>query len=703
MKSLYFFIFILLSVNSIAQSRIDSLLIELDNETDISKKIDILDELSAEAYEYSIDSAIYYNIIAVELSIETENDELTVNQLHNLAKLYIYNSNSHKALEIYEQAVPFAKKSNNQKLYALSLHSLGNGYYFNNDFNSAIEQYIKALNIREAINDTIGIAASTNNIGMIYWKLKQNELALEYYTKSLEAEILIDNKYGIASSYNNIGMVYWQMDSIASAITYVNKSLKLKLELNATGRTLSDTYSNLGVLYRKQEMYDSSLFYFQKILPLIKQQMYKHDIANAYTNIATSYSYLNNNSKALLYLDSAITIAKQINDFEILRNAYQLYSSVYVKKLNYKQAYTYLKLYTQYKDSLFNENMTNQIAEMQTKYESEKKEHEIELQQKEIELQNLNIDQQNTELKLHRKISYVFLTFTIIILALLVFLTRLFFQKKKTNSLLQLRNVEITQQKEEIETQANNLNDAFDKIRISNDKLIMKNKKIENQKDILKEKNEFVEASIRYASTIQNASLPLSSIIDQYFDNFIIFLPKDIVSGDFYFFSSVKRQNFEELYFVVSDCTGHGVPGAFMSMIGIRLLNKYINEYKIESPAKILENINNDIIISLKQNQKFNQDGMDMIICKFIKHNNDNNKKIEVTFAGAKRDLYYYDTDINDISRIRATRKSIGGHQKNKSVFTDNFLETNKNNSFFLFSKRRYNFCFFKNKIKTTP
>lgn len=676
MKTTFLIAFFTFSISIFAQTSIDSLLHLYDNENQVERKIELLDELVYEAYQYSLDSSIHYNLIAVDLAKSTNDYELIVSQHHDLAKLYIYNGDYTLAIETYKKALPYAEESGNAKLYALAIHSLGNGYLYKNEFDPAIEQYLKALTIRDSINDTIGIAASTNNIGLVYWKLDNYDLALQYYSQSLEYELLAQNHEGIASSYNNIGMTYWKMEVVDSAIFYIKKSLDLKLKHNVDKRSLSDAFTNLGVLYRKQSVYDSALIFFQQALQIDKVYQDKHDIGNTYTNIATTYAYLEEYDLAINYSDSAENIALQINDFEVLMNVYDIFAVVYKNKKQYSQAYDYLRLHLSYNDSVYSENMTNQIAEMQTKYETEKKEQEI-------ELQNFALDQKNKEIKLQQKILYSFIAFFAIVFVLSIFLTRLFLQKRKANNLLQQKNVEIMQQNEEIEAQANNLNEAFEKIRSTNDELLLKNSKIEDQKNMLREKNEFVESSIKYASTIQNASLPLETEIDKFFDNTIIFLPKDIVSGDFYFFSNIKKDNKEELFFVVSDCTGHGVPGAFMSMIGIRLLNKYINENKIECPAEILERLNLDIVSTLKQNQGNNRDGMDMIICKFTEKNS---TEVDVVYAGAKRSLYFYNPETTIIERIKATRKSIGGNLKNNEDFTNNSLTLDKNSIFYLFT-----------------
>jgi PAS domain S-box-containing protein len=181
-------------------------------------------------------------------------------------------------------------------------------------------------------------------------------------------------------------------------------------------------------------------------------------------------------------------------------------------------------------------------------------------------------------------------------------------------------------------------------------------------------KNNHINGSIRYAQTIQKAILPSQRLIEKYFESFVIFRPKDVVSGDFYWFSEVIENGKTKLFIAVVDCTGHGVPGAFMSMIGNRLLNEIVNEKKIYAPSLILEQLNNGVIKALKQNETDNNDGMDLGICA-IEAEKENYK---ITFAGAKRPLYFYEVGSDEIKEIRGDRKSIGGiRSRHEKTFQD--------------------------------
>jgi serine phosphatase RsbU (regulator of sigma subunit) len=195
----------------------------------------------------------------------------------------------------------------------------------------------------------------------------------------------------------------------------------------------------------------------------------------------------------------------------------------------------------------------------------------------------------------------------------------------------------------------------------------------------IQQKNQEITDSIRYAQTIQQAVLPSKEKIDELFDeNLLIYLPKDVVSGDFYWLSDTPRG----IYLVVSDCTGHGVPGAFMAMIGISLFNELINLQNIEEPADILEKLDQEIQVALQQQQAKNSDGMDLVLCRIEK--SQNGQKTKVTFAGAKNSLFY--SKDGKIERIKGSRRSIGGRRSrnNKTPFEQTVLELEKGEIIYL-------------------
>ena len=203
---------------------------------------------------------------------------------------------------------------------------------------------------------------------------------------------------------------------------------------------------------------------------------------------------------------------------------------------------------------------------------------------------------------------------------------------------------------------------------------------IQKKNHIIEEKNRQITSSIEYAKNIQQSILPQNKRIEEEFqDSFVIFLPKDIVSGDFYWFNKIENM----VFIAALDCTGHGVPGAFMSLIGNSLLNQIVNENKIYSPEKILEKLHNGVRKVLKQESKSSnsRDGMDVAFCVIEKEKN------VINFAGARRPLFLIKGKSKELIEIKGDRKSIGGKQKeNIRVFEKNKIEYCSGDTIYMFS-----------------
>ncbi len=206
-----------------------------------------------------------------------------------------------------------------------------------------------------------------------------------------------------------------------------------------------------------------------------------------------------------------------------------------------------------------------------------------------------------------------------------------------------------------IETNITKLKEQEREIRQKNEELKRQRDILQEQKEQIEMQNKLIKDSIRYAKTIQAAILPPKQIIDKYFDNFIIYLPRDIVSGDFYWFTQISESRF---FMAVVDCTGHGVPGAFMSLIASRMLSEIILEKRIYDPKEILNVLNETVIETLNQRHTDNNDGMDVCLVRVDKAQQD---KYQVVFSGAKRPLFYYRRSEGRVNIIKGSRKPIGG------------------------------------------
>gem|GEM_PF-3430144 len=247
----------------------------------------------------------------------------------------------------------------------------------------------------------------------------------------------------------------------------------------------------------------------------------------------------------------------------------------------------------------------------------------------------------------------------------LAYISKLHSDKKKSNQMLNEKNAEINAQKEELESQASYLNQINEQLERNKEKII---------------------GSIRYAQTIQTAALPTESDLNYYFNSFVVYHPKDIVSGDFYWYHREVDTDKETHIFGVIDCTGHGVPGAFMSLIGVNLLDQIVKQRRIYSPATILDELNKAVRAALRQEETENNDGMEAVLCKIEKYIDG---KIMLTYEGAKFPLRHYIKSRNTIEAYKTSRRQIGGKFRNiESIvkFEDHTLEIHSGDRIYMAS-----------------
>jgi serine phosphatase RsbU (regulator of sigma subunit) len=320
---------------------------------------------------------------------------------------------------------------------------------------------------------------------------------------------------------------------------------------------------------------------------------------------------------------------------------------------NKDKAIEYLQLYTNWKDTLYNQENANAIAEMQTKYETEKKDNEYSLLLAEKKLDKAEIRRKST-------MQIMLLLGLLIALVVVAYVVYSLNQKKKTNKILNAQNEEITE-----------------------------------QHFIIEEKNKDITDSLNYAQRIQDAILPEESLLNKSHEAFIYYRPKDIVSGDFYWMKEIG----DKIYFSVVDCTGHGVSGAFMSIIGINSLNKIVDDLKIESTGKILDELNKSVNTALgvnhaDENSIVNiRDGMDICICSIDKSTNN------LEYSGANNSLYLIrnkenlikerdcilDNDQSIFYEIKPDKMAIGGGS-NKVKYKTHSIQLKKDDTLYLFS-----------------
>jgi serine phosphatase RsbU (regulator of sigma subunit)/uncharacterized protein HemY len=623
-----------LSANSIGGTRIDSLKIEYNQAREDTTKIKLLSSL-ANAYlnRLNWDSALYYCNLAKELIGETESSKECFRIYYYSGIAYYRKGVVDKALQNYLKALELAKKINSPMQVDI-LNDIGVFYKSQGDYLKAIEYFQKNLEIVEANNDSLLIGRTLNNMANVYFSYGVYSKAIEYYEKSIDIFKKLGKNNYVGYLYMNIGVAYSKMNDKKKAQENLKKSQEIFEKINFKPG-IAQVNGELGSFYAEQGNYNLALQYVDESLKEYQNLGEKLLIAQALRQLGEIYQKAGSYPTALKYFEQSIQLFKELNAKKELLDSYENIANVYSLMGKYKQAYEYYKIYSTLKDSVLSEDYLRQMQQNEARYENEKKENEIKLQKAEIAKKDAESKRKSIFIFGIGLIALMILSFSIIIF-------KQYDEKKKANILLAEQNEQIKRQRDQIFQQKKEITD-----------------------------------SIQYASRIQRAVLPSPAALDNFnIQYFILYKPRDIVSGDFYWIN--ERNN--KLIVTAADCTGHGVPGAFMSMLGMTLLNEITAKPEINNPAQILDELRALIIKSLHQSGSPEQtkDGMDMALCmidKDLKH---------VQFSGAFNSLYI--VRGNELIEGQADRMPVGFHDKLTNNFSFQEFELQSDDNLYIFT-----------------
>jgi serine phosphatase RsbU (regulator of sigma subunit) len=336
--------------------------------------------------------------------------------------------------------------------------------------------------------------------------------------------------------------------------------------------------------------------------------------------------------------DKALLMAQQLKAKDLIAEILFNYAGLLKKEKDYKRAYLFMTRYSAIRDSILSDEKNKSMAEMQTRFDTDAKEKEIVLLTKSKDIEELKLDEQKENIEKQRVTIYASGISIILALALAFFGYRSYSEKKKINGILEEKNHAISKQKE-----------------------------------ILEIKNTQITNSIVYAKSIQDVILPPGEIVkEQLRDSFILFQPKDVVSGDFYWIYKEK----DSVYVAAIDCVGHGVPGGFMALHAYNLLERIVKENKNASPNLILDQLNKQVIESLHQNNEHTsvKHGMDLALLKI--------KRNKIEYSGARNPLLIV-SPAKELKEIKADKMFVGGALGN---FTNNSLEVENGSMLYVFT-----------------
>ncbi len=575
------------------------------------------------------ENALIYLNNSLELSRMSENSEGEASSLNRIGNTYQLMGEFEKSLHYYEQAITINRGLQNHQEIARTLTNLGSVYRLYGNYELAINQHLEALGMYEGLQNNEGIAWSALNIARLFKMMKNYQKGIEYVNQSLNIYKKIEGEQelstGVTLCLKELGSIYYEMGNLIIAADYSEKVLE-RNKINNNRLGIANSYSTLGKIYFDERNY-------KKAESFLIQAKELKDSLNDNTETASILRYLGNiylmqgqTTKARSYLKSSLLFAQDHNLKEDIKEAYLALSDLHEKLSDRKKALFYFKRYTRLKDSLDNQK----ISELELQYEFDKEQRRVEYvqQQKEIE--------QKAKLQKQKIFTLVFIGGFLFMIVLAIVIFKSYQGKKRTNIIL-------TQQRDQISHQNNIITD-----------------------------------SIEYAKRIQTALFPQQKFMEKSLgEHFIFMKPKNIVSGDFYWMAEKD----DKIVITVADCTGHGVPGAFMSMLGIAFLNEIVNKSVELTPGNILDQLRENIIDSLHQEYglRGSKDGMDMALCIIDK------KTFEMQYAGAYNSVFI--VRKKEVQELKADKMPIGIHAvKIEKSFSNQAFKLEKDDMIYLFS-----------------
>lgn len=678
---------------------------QLNQTENVQEKIKLYNQIGQyyqqqQAYAKSIE----YLEKAYRLEKETNDLNGQLQTLPELAKAYIGHKKYRQAKSSYLALIKLQKQESDQKAVLNTLNQLILLTESSQEYDKAIEYSLRALEIQKQFNNSIGLINTYNNLGYLYERTNDKSQALAYHKKAIELSRQVKREENdpktLANLYLNLGVAYTKegdhkkakshflealeileregtQEEIAQVYNYLatsnylssrneqalNNALKAQELAQRAGsdETLLVTYQILSNIYQKEGEYRESQRNY-KLYQELKNELAEEKQKQEQALLEKQINFEKKEGDLLMFIaerekqnlalrqselereKKEKELALQAKELALLKQQQELQAAALRNQELEKERVNQLLLLAEEKarnekQKRENERQKKRALEQELIAEREKaenlqKQKELEAAKKDQELQEQQLEQEAT-IRQYALWAIVILSITIgLICYFLLQNRRKSKELKNANEAMQRSQAEVESKNQELEYQKNALEKTY---------------------QTLEHKNNALMDSITYAERIQEAILPSSKELTAIFnDLFIIYNPKDIVSGDFYWYNQVE----DKIFVAVVDCTGHGVPGAFMSLIGNALLNEIVNQKRILDTNKILEELHAEVRNSLKQKETNNMDGMELILCRF-QRSRDNEYKIQ--FSGAKNSLYY--VHDGELLELKGDRQGIGGYQ----------------------------------------
>jgi serine phosphatase RsbU (regulator of sigma subunit)/Tfp pilus assembly protein PilF len=591
-----------------------------------SLRADAMNELAWALYRSNLDTAITICLESCRIAEAGGIDEETAEAHNNLGVFYSEKGQYAEAMKEHQKAFGLREQIGNKKAIAISVGNIGSVYEDQGDNAKALEYYLKALDIDVSINNQAGVARHNNNIGLLYRRIGEYDKALEHARKALAAYQLVGDKSGEAKSYNNLGSAYRYMGDYTNALFYATKAAEINLA-NGNQMSLAINYGNIGTIYcsiadtitngSKDSLYALGLKYYMDALDITERLGQKKGSATHKGNIGVLHMRLGNYTSAEQFLLDAAAIGRELKDTAGLATRFESLAELYARMYNWQKAYEYQLLYTICAERLTDEEKSKAIGKAEARADFEKEQAVIQTtHQKELEKAQAIADAEQEQQQI------VLMAVGLIALIIAGVAIYIFYSLRTTRR----------------------------------QKVV-----IEEQKELVEEKNKEITDSISYARRLQEAILPPKKFWKSLLaESFVLYEPKDIVAGDFYFL----EKSDDHIIFGAADCTGHGVPGAMVSVVCSNALTRAVREFRLTDPGKILDKVRELVLETFEKSESVVNDGMDISLCAY------DVKSQQLHWAGANRPLWCFDGNRNEIEELSGTKQPIGATDHPQSFST---------------------------------
>ena len=554
----------------------------------------------------------------------------------NLKYLYVEGSYEN-SLNIVSELIPISEQFKNDSLSGFIYFYCGDAFYELEDivdasrmFHKAIEYFIKSGNLE-------WVCRTEMMFGLIQKIVGKYDASIRTYYNYISKVRTNSISLSVSGAFNNMGLCYIHLNEYDSALNCFDSSLYY-YEIEKSNIGIARIYNNKATVFLQTGQADLALSYFKKSYELrMKHKVGKPSYSESLINIGKSYLSLGNTFEAKSNFEKGYEIGISINNRDLQKRALEGLKEVYYLYGNYKKAFEVQKKYHQLVDSLYSNQIIDELItnEISGKFNNKIIKDSIAQSQRELfhkeELKHQKTLQEQKNAK--NTIIKTFLVIVIVMIGLAtVFLFFRFREKKRLNEV------------------------------------------ILSQKEELQQKQMEIVDSINYAKHLQDAILPSRNTIESFLqDSFVLYQPKAIVAGDFYWIEKTK----EKIIFAVADCTGHGVPGAMVSMICHGALNRAVREFNLLDTGMILDKTRDLVAEYFIQSEKDIRDGMDIAICAWDFNSN------TIQYSGANNPIWY--VRDNTINEIKPSKQSVGITTK-YSPFETHQVQLKKNDVFYLFT-----------------